>query len=157
MIAPLIHIAEPLLEFGFGQKRAYPRDGLFMYGPVDGGLRQIQYGAIGTPDGIRRLEQWAGSISAVIPPPDPRKGAREIEPQHVLFPGFAPAFGVQWPTKPHRVIATIDSKTLADALRLENRNEAIKVAVDMYVNALVAAANRLEDPPSFWFVVIPEC
>ena len=29
------HIAEPKLEFAFGQKVEYPRDGLFLFGPCD--------------------------------------------------------------------------------------------------------------------------
>jgi hypothetical protein len=41
-------------------------------------------------------------------------------------------------------------------LHIDNRNEAIKAAVDIYVNPLIAAAARAEDPPTFWFVVIPE-
>jgi hypothetical protein len=39
----LIHVKEPLLEFRFGQKLVYPRDGLFLYGPIDGGRPEINY------------------------------------------------------------------------------------------------------------------
>jgi hypothetical protein len=35
------HIAEPLLEFGNGQKVEHPQDGLFLYGPV---------AAVGSPE-----------------------------------------------------------------------------------------------------------
>lgn len=40
----LIHVAEPRLEFRFGQKTEYARDGLFLFGPVDSGEapRQIR-------------------------------------------------------------------------------------------------------------------
>jgi hypothetical protein len=77
----LIHIPEPQLEFRFEQKLVYPRDGLFLYGPVDGGRPAIQYGAIGTPAGLARLERWAQSVAGFLPPPPPRRGARLIEPQ----------------------------------------------------------------------------
>jgi hypothetical protein len=30
----LIHIPEPRLEFRLGQKTEYPRDGLYLFGPV---------------------------------------------------------------------------------------------------------------------------
>jgi hypothetical protein len=30
---PVLHISEPLLEFSYGQKSPYPKDGLFLYGP----------------------------------------------------------------------------------------------------------------------------
>jgi hypothetical protein len=154
--AKLIHIEEPLLEFRFGQKLVYPRDGLFLYGPVDGGRTEINYGVIGTPAGIARLKRWTHSIAGFIPPPPPRRGAKLVEPQHVPFPGFAPAYNSGWPTEPRTTIATIDGPALSNALRIDNRNEAIKAAVDLYVTPLIAAAARIEDPPTFWFVVIPE-
>ena len=60
------------------------------------------------------------------------------------------------PEKPRKVIDTIDAAGLSNALRIGNRNEAIKAAVDLYVEPLIRAADRAEDPPNFWFVVIPE-
>jgi hypothetical protein len=153
---PLVHIDEPLLEFRFGQKLVYPRDGLFLYGPVDGGRPEVHYGAIGTPAGLARLERWSTMVAGFLPPPPPRKGARLIEPQHVTFPGFSAAFNSVWPATPRITVATIDGEALAKALRSANRNEAIKTAVDIYVTPLIAAASRMESPPTFWFVVIPE-
>ncbi len=152
----LIHIEEPLLEFRFGQKLVYPRDGLFLYGPVDGGRPAVNYGAIGTPAGLARLERWTQLVAGFLPPPPPRRGARLVEPQHVAYPGFSAAYNSTWPAKPRTTIATIDGDALAKALRIANRNEAIKAAVDLYVEPLIAAAARIEDPPTFWFVVIPE-
>jgi len=152
----IVHIDEPLLEFRFGQKLAYPRDGLFLYGPVDGGRPELHYGAIGTPAGLVRLERWTTMAAGFLAPPPPRKGARLIEPMHVPFPGFSAAFNSVWPGKPRTTVATIDGDTLAKALRIANRNEAIKAAVDIYVTPLIAAASRMESPPTFWFVVIPE-
>ena len=71
-------------------------------------------------------------------------------------PGFSAAYNSLWPTKPRTIIDTVNPGALSDALRISNRNEAIKAAVDLYVNALIARCDRMEDPPSFWFVVIPE-
>ena len=152
----LIHIEEPLLEFRFGQKLVYPRDGLFLYGPVDGGRPEINYGVIGTPAGIALLERWTQSVAGLIPPPPPRPRAKLIEPQHIAFPGFSAAYNSVWPIKPRTVITAIDGNALSDALHIANRYEAIKAAVDIYVTPLIAAAARMEDPPTFWFVVIPE-
>jgi hypothetical protein len=98
----LTHLAEPSLEFKYGQKIVYPRDGLFLYGPVDGGRPEIHYGAIGTKAGIDRLERWAKSLSEFIEAPPPRKGARAIEPQHVPFPGFSAAYNAPWPSNQGR-------------------------------------------------------
>jgi len=158
MSAPLtlVHLPEPKLEFKYGQTLAYPRDGLFLYGPVDGGRSEIHYGVIGTKAGVERFERWAKSVATFIDVPPPRKGAKAIEPQHVAFPGFAAAYNAAWPVKPKTIIDTIDPDGMHKALRIANRNEAIKAAVDFYVEALVTRCNRMEDPPSFWFVVIPE-
>src|SRR5262249_48971966 len=153
---PLVHIDEPLLEFRFGQKLVYPRDGLFLYGPVDGGRPEVHYGAIGTPAGLARLERWTMTVAGFLPPPPPRRGARLVEPQHIAFPGLSAAFNSVWPVKPRTTVASIDGDSVAKALRITNRNEAIKAAVDIYVTPLVAAASRMESPPTFWFVVIPE-
>jgi len=152
----LIRIDEPLLEFRYGQKLVYPRDGLFLYGPVDGGRAEVHYGAIGTPVGLARLERWTQMVAGFLDPPGPRKRARLIEPHHIAFPGFSAAFNSGWPVKPRTTIATIDGEALAKALRIANRNEAVKSAVDIYVMPLIAAASRMESPPTFWFVVIPE-
>jgi hypothetical protein len=152
----LIHLPEPELEFRYGQTLVYPKDGLFLYGPVDGGRPEIHYGAIGTAAGVDRLERWAKKLAAFIDVPPPRKGSRAIEPQHIAFPGFSAAYNAEWPVKPRTVINTVDPSALHDVLRISNRNEAIKAAVDLYVNALIARCDRMEDPPSFWFVVIPE-
>ena len=43
------HIPEPQLEFGFGQKLEYPRDGLYLYGPPSSaaGISEVRYGVLG--------------------------------------------------------------------------------------------------------------
>ena len=106
----LIHVEEPLLEFRFGQTLVYPRDGLFLYGPVDDGRPEINYGVIGTPAGIARLERWTQSVASFISSPLPRRGAKLIEAQHVPFPGFAAAYNSIWPIKPRTAVTTIDGE-----------------------------------------------
>lgn len=141
-----------------GQKLVYPRDGLYLYGPVGdvAQLPAIRYGVIGTADGVRRLRSWANALTGFIdvPPPGPR--SRTVEPQHVPFPGFAEAFHAEWPAEPTRAIADLDPAQIDRALKVANRHEAIRATVDIFVNRLVAENNRIESPPAFWFVVIPE-
>ena len=62
------HIAEPQLEFGFGQKLEYPRDGLYLYGPVssDESISHVRYGVIGTAEGTRRFHNWSQMVSEFI-------------------------------------------------------------------------------------------
>jgi hypothetical protein len=140
------------------QKLVYPRDGLYLYGPVGDvkALPTVRYGIIGTADGVRRFGVWAKQLAGFIdvPPPGPR--SRAIEPQHVPFPGFAEAFHAEWPSEPASVIADLDPALIDRALRLANRHEAIRSAVDIFVERLIAENNRVESPPAFWFVVIPE-
>jgi hypothetical protein len=154
----VIHVAEPRLGFRFSQACEYPRDGLYLFGPVDAKAqpRTIHYGVIGTPEGLRRFGVWAKQASGFIdiPPKGPRSKA--IEPHHVPFPGISEAFHSEWPINAPRSIIDIDERELSDALHIRNRHEAIKTTVDMFVSRLVADKNRQEDPPSFWYVVIPE-
>ena len=151
-------LPEPLLEFGMGQKLVYPRDGLFLYGPVGdtSQLPAIRYGVIGTAEGVRRLLTWAQSVRGFINIPLPGARSRAIEPQHVPFPGFAEAFHANWPAQPSHMISDLDPSEIDRALRLANRHEAIRTTVDIFVSRLIAENNRLESPPAFWFVVIPE-
>lgn len=155
---PLVHIPEPKLSFNYGQQMEYPRDGLFLYGPVDraDGPDRIRYGVIGTKAGVARLKRWAAEIGGFIRPPAPKSEGRRVAPHHVPYPGFSQAFGASWNDTPAEVIDEIDPKKLSEALRIANRHEAIKDAVSMYVEPLIQAHNRLEYPPDFWFVVIPE-
>jgi hypothetical protein len=148
----LTRIPEPLLEFRYGQQLVYPRDGLFLFGPVDGGRPPLNFGVIGTKEGVERFRRWMTGVNSYIAPPE----GQENDPQHVPFPGFAAAFASGWPERPGRVIDTIDGAALSNALHIGNRNEAIKLAVDQYVEPLIKAADQAEDPPRFWFVVIPE-
>ena len=155
---PVRHIPEPRLEFDHGQQLEYPRDGLYLYGPPasDEPVKGVRCGAIGTPEGIRRLETWARSVAGFIDIPPVRAGHRAIEPQHVPFPGFEQAFGARWRTRPSAALPDIDPEVLSEALHIGNRHEAVKKTVDLFVDRIIEAVNRVEHPPAFWFVVIPE-
>jgi hypothetical protein len=152
------HIAEPKLEFAYSQKVEYPRDGLFLFGPCDAEKRpsQTRFGVIGTAEGVKRFAQWAEKKRGFIATPVPGPRSREVEPQHVPFPGFQEAFHSEWPQKPAAVIEDITLEEIKEKLFIQNRHEAIHGCVDLYVSRLIKEENRLEAPPAFWFVVIPE-
>jgi hypothetical protein len=154
----IIYVSEPQLEFRFGQAVDYPRDGLYLFGPVDAAdePRQVRYGVIGTPTSLRRFKEWAAQVSSFIDVPGRGRMSKAIEAHHVAFPGFSEAFFATWPAEPSRTITDIDEQQLLNSMRISNRYEAIETAVDVYVDRLVAERNRDEDPPSFWYVVIPE-
>jgi hypothetical protein len=74
----------------------------------------------------------------------------------VPFPGFAEAFHADWPIEPVVTVADLDPAAIDRALRIANRHEAVRSTVDLFVTRLVSENNRLENPPSVWFIVIPE-
>lgn len=154
----LWHIEEPLLEFAFGQRMEYPRDGLYLFGPCDAEKRPkvTRYGVIGTPEGIERFVRFSARMRTFVPIPVPGPRSRKIEPHHVPFPGFQEAFNSEWPEKPVAVIDDLTLDEIEATIRIQNRHEAIHNCVDLFVTRLQREDNRLEDPPSFWFVIIPE-
>jgi hypothetical protein len=157
-VQEMLYLPEPLLEFGFGQQMVYPRDGLFLFGP-SGNTKElpvIRYGVIGTSEGVRRFRIWSKQIASPIQIPVPGLRSKSVEPQHILFPGFAAAFHSEWPTEPPFVIQDITQEDIERALYLENRHEAVHATVDLFVSRLIRECSRAENPPSFWFVVIPE-
>lgn len=154
----LLHIEEPELEFRFGQRVVYPRDGLYLFGPVDAGTvpRSIRYGFIGTPQSFECFQEWASSVATYIPTPPKGRASKENTPHHVSFPGFAEAFFSYWSAMPACAIRDLSEDDLRRKAHIGNRHEAIKELVDTYVDRLIAETKRLEDPPQFWYVVIPE-
>src|SRR5437867_9349512 len=90
----LVHVSEPKLEFRFGQKVDYPRDGLYLFGPVDAASqpRQVRYGVIGTTASLRRFKEWASQVAGFIHVPPAGRMSKQIEAHHVAFPGFSEAF-----------------------------------------------------------------
>ena len=152
------YFPEPQLLFAHGQLAQYPRDGLYLYGSVTphSDLPTVRYGAIGTPAGIERLQRWCSTVSSYIEIPSPGPRSRAFEPQHVPFPGFSEAFGADWSRMPSNTISSVDPKDIERCLRIENRHEAIRETVSLYVDRLIKENNRLDNPPAFWFVVIPE-
>jgi hypothetical protein len=154
----LLHIEEPELEFRFAQRVTYPRDGLYLFGPVDAGTipRAIRYGFIGTPQSFECFQEWASSVATYIPIPPKGRASKENTPHHVPFPGFAEAFFSHWSATPACAIRDLSEDDLRRKAHISNRHEAIKELVDTYVDRLIAETKRLEDAPQFWYVVIPE-
>ena len=154
----MVHIDEPQLEFRHGQRLVYPRDGLYLFGPVGdtASLPSIRYGAIGTQEGVRRFRSWAKTLNGLIPIPEPSRWSRPVEPHHIPFPGFTEAFHAEWPIDPPCLIEDLPPDLISQKLRIANRHEAIRETVDLFVTRLVAENNRLENTPAFWFVIIPE-
>ena len=148
-------IPEPKLEFAFEQHEEYPRDGLFLFGPIkdNAAPETIRYGVIGTCDGIQRFHRWSLSVQGYIKRFSPK--LNPMAPHHTSFPGFESVYKAKWPGEPLARIQVAEDD-IQNALRIGNRHEAVKRSVDLYVNPLIEFSKKEEAEPAFWFVVIPE-
>jgi len=145
-----IHIEEPKLLFGHGQRCEYVKDGLFSFGPLEGipGGSGMRFGVIGTADGLRRFERWSGKVRGGIILNDGKA-------HRTGWPGFAAVFDTDWPIRP-LVEVTINGNDVLKAIHRVNRHEAVYEAVGMYESAIREYLKKEETHPDFWFVVIPE-
>lgn len=151
----LLYIDEPRLEFANGQLAEHPRDGLYLYGPAlkEGSPVAIEYGVIGTKDGLERFAKWAKRVALPIPRFVPTKNPDALH--HITFPGFEAAFNAKWLSQPAATIV-VDQTKIDAAIRIGNKAEAIKTTVDLYVNPLIAFSNKQETALKMWFVILPE-
>lgn len=147
----LIPVAEPRLSFGYGQQLEHPKDGLFLFGPLEDRAHpaQLRFGVIGTSGGVERFHSWSRRIRGFIPSADPDKA------HFMPWPGFEAAFRCKWPEKPIAEL-TVDGSELSRTLRIPDRTEAIFKAVELFERPILDYRSREEAQPAFWFVVIPE-
>ena len=98
-------LSEPKLEFGFRQQLEDPRNGLFLFGPINDHRKpsQVRAGVIGTQQGVSIFHNWLSETSKFIPQ------IAEESPHQFAFPGFEAAFNQreaqQRPFKMHVTIA----------------------------------------------------
>ena len=141
---------EPRLTFGYGQCHESPKDGLFLYGPLDAAPMQVlRVGAVGTPDGLRRLRDWLHHARGIIPAKD------DPSPQHLMFPGFGAVFGADLPLTP-AVEINIQESRLREAIFDADRHQGMFATVDLFSNEIVRHQHESDASIDIWFVVIPE-
>ena len=144
-----LHLAEPELAFGYRQRAVHPKDGLFLYGPLeDRKPAEMRVGVIGTELGISRFQRWLASVQRHI---EPAKSALF----HEAFPGFEATFKTTWPLEPVTQIVVPDEE-LRTRIRLSDRHDALFQTVETFLSRLARHAREEEVQPAFWVVVIPE-
>jgi len=152
----ILHIAEPALEFGHGQVCEHPKDGLFLYGPHEGQpvAQRISVGVIGTETGIEFFKTWGRQIAKLVPIPP--RGPRDKEHRLHLsdFPGLEEAFGLAIDSR--LVARTIDGKALDDRTRTVNHHEAVKAAVQHYLDEIGLHGRNEEQKVDVWIFILPE-
>lgn len=144
-------IEEPLLAFGKGQKIESPKDGLYLFGPLEekSRLSALRVGVVATRDGLAHFQLWVNSIQGFIP------AVESSSPQHRPYPGFQEIFGVEFPTVPVCEIV-ISDQAIDDSLMIGDRHVAIYKTVDLIAKQISKYLDEEEVPVDIWFVVIPE-
>ena len=146
-MSDLIHLGEPRLEFGHGRRTEDPRDGLTLFGPFEPlPYRQIQVGVVGTPTGVERYTAFVSSLAR------PLLSAKVQRPS---FPGFAPVFGLEWPSTP-ALTRVIEPSVLGNILSIANLKERTHAAVNLYLNEIARVENEEETSIDLWYVVVPK-
>ena len=147
----LDYIKEPRLLFGHGQEAEHPKDGLFLFGPVEDRANpaEMRVGVVGTRKGLAHYAMWVSSIQQYIPPKTTDRS------HHAGWPGFQAVFGARWPTE-SLVTLTVEDKAAYDTIRLSDPHQAVYKTVSLFADPIRRHLHESETPPSIWFVVIPE-
>ncbi len=143
----LLTFSEPRLRFAYSQKLEDPKEGLTLFGPPEA-PNGLQYGVIGTAEGIRQFETWATRLRTPIPA-DPNVASS------VMFPGFETVFRTPWMTKP-RVRLEVDKALLARNVKLTDPHQRVFDTVDLFANPIRRWVTEEDPKAALWFVVIPE-
>ncbi|MFG1374242.1 hypothetical protein V5F32_18845 [Xanthobacter oligotrophicus] len=146
---------EPLLRFGQDQTLEAPKDGLFLFGPVEGasGLASARIGVIGTSAGIGLARNWLQRLTGWIAGKVGRAGAPVLWAP--AWPGFEASFGVALPSRPLAEI-TVDSSTVDAAIKRTNRADAVRTTVKIFADAIRGHLRAEEQRPDVWLVVVPD-
>lgn len=153
----VVYISEPELSFGYGQISDHPKDGLFLYGPHAGPVRskEISIGVIGTKDGLSFFRNWSIKLGGFVSVPP--RGKREKENRLHLsnFPGMEEAFNLL--ISPGEFVEqTIDPVELDAATKILNQHEAVRKAVDVYIQEIERHDNNEEKTVDVWIFILPE-
>ncbi len=145
----LIHLPEPQLVFGHGQTMEDPRHGLTLLGPYEARENySVNYGVIGTVDGIRRLRDWIQKVKTPIS----EGGKTQGRPP---FPGFEAAFGIAWNSEPQAVIE-IEEQALLRVVNIDDVNKRVHETVGFFMSRLVKHTKNEDVTPTLWIVVLPD-
>ncbi len=154
---PVLHITETPLEFAYGQRCDYPKDGLFLYGPhlKAKKSRRIAVGVIGTPSGIEYFRTWGKKLHCSIEVPEPKRGEKTNRLHLSNFPGLEEAFGINF--DPENVVAyPIDLDEIDEATRTLNHHESVRKAVALYTGKVQHHVDNEERKVDVWLLILPE-
>lgn len=143
----LIPFPEPRLCFGHDQLLEDPKDGLLLFGPPEH-LHGIEYGVIGTAEGVRQFEAWAARLRQAVPA-DPKIASS------ITFPGIETIFRTGWSTAP-RVRLTVDEAELDAKVNVTDAHQRVFDTVDLFAKPIMRWVKEEDDKVALWFIVVPE-
>lgn len=143
----LLPISEPCLRFAHDQKLEDPKDGLLLFGPPKA-HPAIEYGVIGTPEGIEQFKVWAQKIASAVDA-DPNIGSS------IMFPGFETVFRTEWKADP-RVTIPVDADRLDRTIRNTDAHQRVYDTVDLFAEPIKRWVTEEDAKVALWFVVVPE-
>ena len=153
----VLHCQEPMLEFGFHQITAHPKDGLFLYGPHNHSKRtkEIRIGVVGTSDGINLFRTWASKIKKRVEVPPPGKSEKKDRLHLANFPGLEEAFGISF-NENELTACVLEHKDIDRTTRILNLHEATAKTVKLYVDRIRHHISNDERAIDVWVFVVPE-
>lgn len=151
------HFYEPPLEFGYAQKTAHPKDGLFLYGPHNkpAKTREIRVGIIGTSAGIAHFRAWAERIKKRVDVPPPGKTEKVNRLHLANFPGLEETFGITFDPAECPGYA-LDAREIDRRSRIINPHEAVGKVVELYLDRAKRHLTNDERTIDVWIIVVPE-
>ena len=155
--APRFSFNEPLLEFGSRQTTAHPKDGLFLYGPLNKRkkTREVRIGVIGTPAGINHFRSWAAQIKKLVSVPPPGKTEKKDRLHLANFPGMEETFKVSF-NDADFVTYPLEPRAIDTATRILNLHEAVSKVVKLYTDKARRHMDNEERAVDVWVLVVPE-
>lgn len=147
-------LAEPLLEFGHGQKMENPKDGLFLFGPEEDakGRKEIRVGIVGTSTGIGLCNIWLEKLMKQITGPVDEHG--DTKSWAPSWSGLEATFGVSLPSVIPSI--SIDAASVERAIKKNNKADAIRSTVLLFANAIRQYLRNEEHHPDVWIVMVPD-
>lgn len=127
------------------------------YGPHSAPVRsrEVSVGVIGTTDGLSYFRNWAIALGGFVAVPPPKKTDKENRLHLSNFPGLEEAFGII--INPGEFVERkVDAKALDDATRTLNQHEAVRKAVDLYLNEIERYDSNEEKTVNVWIFILPE-
>ncbi|MEM7192783.1 MAG: hypothetical protein AAF405_07965, partial [Pseudomonadota bacterium] len=152
----VLHLAEPELTFGYGQRLDHPRDGLFLYGPYAAPTRrEITIGVVGTSDGIALFRAWLKGANRRIGVPKAKAREKNFSPHLSDFPGLEEGFAIR--TDPDDLVACeIDPDAIEHRSTIENHHEAVSQTVDLFIGPIESHVRNEERAVDVWVLAVPE-